>query len=224
MQTVYYILMRKLSALVLLVLVTTFLASSLAAQQASPKRAAIQDSHEGMTVGINPWIEASQYKEKFPKKSPFAKGVIALQVSFRNDTDESIRIDLTHIRLLVQLGEDERQELESLSADDVADAVLLKSSGKDPTARRLPLPIPIGKAAASRDKNWTEFRDTCQNAAIPTPIVAAHSTVEGLLYFDLRGEVELLQTSRLYVPNLTMMSTKQPLSFFDIALGHGGEN
>ncbi len=221
MQTVYYILMRKVSALVLLVLLTTFLGALLAAQQAAPMRPAIQDSHEGMTVGVDPWTVASRYKERFPKKSPFSKGVIALKVSFRNDTDESIRIDLAHIRLLVQLSEEERQELEALSADDVADTVLLKSSGKDPTARRVPLPIPIGRAAASRDKNWVEFRDTCQNAAIPSSIVAAHSMVEGLLYFDLLGEVELLQSSRLYVPNLTMMSTKQPLSYFDIALGHG---
>jgi len=224
MQTAYYILMRKLSAPVLLVLLAIFLAPSLAAQQAPPMRAAIQDSHEGMTISIDPWTVASRYKERFPKKSPFQKGVIALHVSFRNDTDESIRVDLPHIRLLLQLNEDERQELEPLTADDVADTVLLKSSGKDPTARKLPLPIPIGRSAPSRDKNWTEFRDTCQNAAIPSPIVAAHTTLEGLLYFDLRGEVELLQSSRLYVPNLTTMSTKQPLSFFDIALGHGGGN
>lgn len=224
MQTAYYILMRKLSASVLLGLLAAFMAPSLAGQQAPPMRAAIQDSHEGMTIGVDPWTVASRYKERFPKKSPFSKGVIALRVSFRNDTDESIRIDLPHIRLLVRFSEDERQELESLSADDVADAVLLKSSGKDPTAKRVPLPIPIGRTPPSRDKNWTEFRDTCQNAAVPSPIVAAHSTMEGLLYFDLRGEVELLQSARLYVPNLTTMSTKQPLSFFDIALGHGGEN
>jgi len=224
MQTAYYILMRKLSASVLLCLLAAFVAPSLAGQQAPPTRAAIQDSHEGMTIGVDPWTVATRYKEKFPKKSPFSKGVIALHVSFRNDTDESIRIDLLHIRLLVRFSEDERQELESLSADDVADTVLLKSSGKDPTARKLPLPIPIGRSAPSRDKNWTEFRDTCQNAAVPSPIVAAHSTMEGLLFFDLRGEVELLQSARLYVPNLTTMSTKQPLSFFDIALGSGRGN
>lgn len=177
-----------------------------------------------MTIGIDPWTVATRYKERFPKKSPFAKGVIALQVSFRNDTDESIRVDTAHIRLLLQLNEDERQELEPLTADEVADVVLLKSSGKDPTARRVPLPIPIGRNPPSRDKNWIEFRDTCQNAALPSPIVAAHSTMVGLLYFDLMGEVELLQSARLYVPNLTTMSTKQALSFFDIALGHGSAN
>jgi hypothetical protein len=177
-----------------------------------------------MTIGVDPWTFASRYKERFPKKSPFSKGIVALRVSFRNDSDESIKIDLPHIRLLLQLNEDERQELEPLTADDVADTVLLKGNGKDPTAKRIPLPIPLGGAKPTRDKNWTDFRDDCQNAGVPSSVVAAHGTMEGLLYFDLRGEVELLRNARLYVPNLTMMGTKQPLSYFDIPLGASAAN
>lgn len=223
MQTVYYIFMRKLSASVLLPLMAVFLAPALA-QQAEPVRPAIQDSHEGVTIGVDPWTAASRYKERFPKKSPFSKGIVALRISFRNDSDESIKIDVPHIRLLLQLNEDERQELEPLTADDVADAVLLKGNGKDPTAQRIPLPIPVGKAKPTRDKNWTDFRDDCQNAGVPSSVVAAHGTMEGLLYFDLRGEVELLQKARLYVPNLTAMGTKQPLSYFDILLSPAAAN
>jgi len=224
MQTVYYIFMRKLSASVLQTLLAVCLVPALAGQQAEPVRAPIQDSHEKMTIGIDPWTSASRYKERFPKKSPFSKGIVAMRVSFRNDSDEGIKIDLRHIRLLLQLNEDERQELEPLTADEVADTVLLKNNGKDPTAKRIPLPIPIGGAKPLRDKNWTDFRDDCQNAGMPTSVVAAHGTVEGLLYFDLRGEVELLQNARLYVPNLTMMGTKQPLSYFDIPLGSSSAN
>jgi hypothetical protein len=219
MQTVYYILMRKLSVSVLLPLMAVCLAPALAAQQAEPVRAPSQDSHEGMTIGVDAWTQASQYKAKFPKKSPFSKGVIALHVSFRNTSDESIKIDLPHIRLLLQLNEEERQELEPLTANEVADTVLVKDNVKDPTIKRNPLPLPVGKSGGGKDKNWTEFRDDCQNAAVPTSVVAAHSTVEGLVYFDLHGETELLPTARLYVPNLTMMSTKQPLSYFEIPLG-----
>jgi len=216
--------MRKLSPSLLLPLIAAFLVPAVAQQQAAPSPAPIQDSHEKMTIGIDPWTLASRYKERFPKKSPFSKGVVALRVSFRNDSDEGIKIDLPHIRLLLQLNEDERQELEPLTADEVADAVVLKANGKDPTAKRIPLPIPIGGAKPTRDKNWTDFRDDCQNAGMPSSVVAAHGTVEGLLYFDLRGEVELLQKARLYVPNLTMMSTKQPLSYFDIPLGASAAN
>lgn len=224
MQTVYYIFMRILCASLLLPLLTVFLGPALAQQQTTPLRATIQDSHEGMTIGVDPWTEASRYKERFPKKSPFSKGVVALRISFRNDSDEGIKIDLPHIRLLLQLNEDERQELQPLTADEVADTVLLKNNGKDPTAKRIPLPIPLGGAKPSRDKNWTDFRDDCQNAAVPSSVVAAHGTVEGLLYFDLRGDVELLQSARLYVPNLTAMGTKMPLSYFDIPLGASAAN
>lgn len=187
-------------------------------------RASARDSHEGMTILVEPWTVATQYKERFPKKSPFNAGVIALQVTFQNELNEGMQLDLKSIRLLLVIGEDDRQELVPLSADDVADTVLLKNNGKDPTKRRNPLPIPVGKPISSRDKNWTELRDAAQNASLPTNVVAAHSSVKGLVYFDLRGEIELLQSARLYVPNLVTMSNHTPLSYFDIELGHSSAN
>jgi hypothetical protein len=216
--------MRNLPASVLLIAAGV---ASISAQDTTkapkPVRASITDSHEGMTVGVEPWTQPSRYKQKFPRKSPLMGGVVAIQVSFRNDSDQSINVDLQRIRLLVQISEDSRQELNALSAEEVADAVLLKSNGKDPTAKRVPLPIPIPSTGVKtqRDAKWNDFRDACQNAAVPTSVVASHSTVEGLLYFNLRGEVELLQSSRLYIPNLLNMSDHQPLSYFDIALGSG---
>jgi len=180
------------------------------------------DSHEGMTIEVEPWIYAGRYKEKFPKKFPLAGGVVAVRVIFRNTTTEGIRVDLPRIRLLLHIAEDTDQELQPLSAEDVADTVLLTQNGKDPTARRNPLPIPIDRPKPSRDAGWTAFRDTCQNAAVPTGVVAAHGVVEGLLYFDLRGEIDLLKTARLYVPGLVVMGSKQPLSYFDIDLGRNG--
>ncbi len=68
------------------------------------------------------------------------------------------------------------------------------------------------------------MRDACQNAGVPSSVVAAHSTVEGLIYFDLRGEMELLQAAHLYVPNLATMGDNQPLSYFDIDLSHSSSN
>jgi hypothetical protein len=199
-------------------------AGQVAAQQlGAPVRNVAKDSHEGITISVEPWTHALNYKEKFPKKSPFSGGVVALHVTFRNDSDESVKVDLQRIRLLVTIGEENRQELEPLSADDVADAVLLKG-GKDPTKRRNPLPIPVGKPNPTRDKNWTDFKDDCQNAALPSPVVAAHSSMDGLVYFDVRSEWDLLQTSKLYVPGLTTMSSHTPLSYFEIDLGQHSSN
>ena len=220
MQTVYYSLMRNPVAFLLAAGVIACLPVRSAPQTPAPAHASIVDSHEGVTIGVEPWTQASRYKAKFPKKSPLAGGIVAVRVTFKNDTEHGVKVNLQRIRLVVQIAEDNHQELDSLSASDVADAVMLKKNGKDPTAKRIPIPLPIGKPKPERDANWTNFRDDCQNAAVPSGVVAAHSTVEGLLYFDLRGEVDLLESSRLYVPDLFNMNTNEPLSYFDIALGH----
>jgi hypothetical protein len=190
------------------------------APKTTPMKAQFTDTHEGMTIGVEPWTQAIAYKQKFPKKSPFSAGVVALQMTFKNDSDESIKVDVQSIRLLLLIGEDNRQELSPLTAEDVADTVLLSNNGKDPTQRRNPLPIPVGKPRPSRDKNWVELKDACQNAGVPSSVVAAHSTVVGLVYFDLRSEWDLLQNAKVYLPSLVSMSTRRPLSYFEIDLGH----
>jgi hypothetical protein len=48
--------------------------------------------------------------------------------------------------------------------------------------------------------------------------VAAHSTVQGLLYFDLQDQFDLLQNAHLYVPQLVQMQSGRALTFFDIDL------
>jgi hypothetical protein len=230
MQTAYYSLMRNLLACVLVIAAASSLPGQTIDSTTPPAKspaalpAAITDSHEGVTIGVEPWTQASRYKEKFPKKSPFSKGIVAIHVSLRNDNDHGLKVNLQSIRLLVQLSEENRQELVPLTAEEVADTVLLKDNGKDPTAKRNPLPIPLPTSHASRDANWTALRDACQNAGMPTSVVAGHSTVEGLIYFDLRGEVDLLQSAHLYFPNIVSMGDNQPLSYFDIGLGHDSAN
>ena len=224
MQTVYYSLMKKLLAVVVVVFFGIFLGRASVGQHSRPLRTSILDAHEGVTIGVEPWTQANRYKEKFPKKTPFAAGIVALKLSIRNDNDEAVKLSLHRIRLLVQLDPENRQELESLTADDVADAVMLKQNGKDPTARRLPIPLPISRPKPTRDKNWEEFHGDCQNAGLPSGVIGAHSTMEGLVYFDLRGEWELLQTARLYVPDLQRMTSQQAISYFDIDFSRNSAN
>jgi hypothetical protein len=224
MQTVYYSLMKKLLAVVVVVLLGILLGQVAAGQQEKPLKTSILDAHEGVTIGVDPWTQASRYKEKFSKKTPFASGIVALRLSIRNDNDEAVKLNLQRIRLLVQLDPDNKQELEAMTADDVADAVLLKQNGKDPTARRSPIPLPISRPKPTRDKNWEEFQAACQNAGMPSSVIGAHSTMEGLVYFDLRGEWDLLQTARLYVPDLQRMTSKQAIFYFDIDFSRNSAN
>ena len=187
------------------------------AQQDSLKAASLE-SHEGLTVSALPWTLPSQYKEKFSKKSPFDGVVLAVQVNFRNDSDESLRVNLDKIRLNVQLDEDNRQEVPSLTPEQLADAAL-KPKTKDPTASRGPrLPVPLPSKKGGRDKHWEALEKEADNAQVPTSVVAPHSTVQGLLYFDLGGQFDLLQTAHLYIPQIAKMNHSGTLTYFDIDL------
>ena len=203
----------------LAIAVASFLVlDSVDAQQRSALKTASLESHEGLTISAQPWTDAATYKEKFPKKSPYAGGVLAVQVNFRNDSDESMKVNLDRIRLTVQLDADNRQEVRALTADQLADAVL-KPTAKDPTATHQKLPIPVGGGSkGGRDKHWTELQKEAQDAAVPTDVVAAHSTVQGLLYFDLQNQFDLSQTARLYIPDVMLMQNNRALTYFDIDL------
>jgi len=201
-------------------LIGALLAPEIVPAQQPPLRTASLESHEGLTISATPWTEPAKYKEKFPKKSPYSAGVLAIQVSFRNDSDDSIKVDLASIRLTVNIDAENKQELPSLSPVELAQAVL-KPGGKDPTKRtKVPLPVPIPRSG--KDKNWDELQKEAQEAGVPTGVIAAHSAVQGLLYFDLQNQFDLLDTAHLYVPQLVFMRGNRSLTYFDIDLGQRG--
>ena len=221
MRKVYYNLMRKLTLILGLSAASSLAPMSGTAQQPAGLRATSLESHEGMTITAQPWTEPSLYREKFPKKSPFASGIVAVQVAFRNDSDESVKVDLDRIRLTVQIEEENRQQLEPMSAEEVANETLIPGR-KDPTTTRKRFPFPTGAPKTGRDKTWYELQKNAENAAVPSSIIAPHSTVQGLLYFDLQGQFDLLGTAHLYVPNLLVLEKNRSLLYFDIDLGRPG--
>jgi hypothetical protein len=222
MTKLYYNPMRKLFLILTLLALPLLAAMPRGPQQPKTIRAASLEAHEGMTISALPWMEPAQYKEKFGKKSPFSAGVLAVQVSFRNDSDETVKVDLERIRLSLQIDEENRQQIESLTPDQVADATLAAKK-KDPTAIRR-LPFPTGGPKVGRDKNWEEVQKDAENAAVPSSIVAAHSTVQGLLYFDLQGQFDLLRSARLYIPNIQVLEKGHSLLYFEIDLSRPGSS
>jgi hypothetical protein len=213
--------MRKLTLILPLLAVILLATAPGGTQQPGSLRAASLEAHEGMTISAQPWTEPSLYKEKFPKKSPFASGILAVQVAFRNDSDESVKVDLERIRLTVHLDEENRQQLEPMTSEEVTNQTLLPKR-KDPTATRKPFPFPSGAPKTGKDKNWVELQKNVENAAVPSSVVAPHSTVQGLLYFDLHGQFDLLSTARLYVPSLLVLEKGRSLLYFDIDLSRPG--
>jgi hypothetical protein len=219
MRKVYYNPMRKLT------LILPFLAASLLApepgtsQQPSSLKTTALESHEGMTITARPWTDAALYKEKFPKKSPYAAGIIAIQVVFRNDSDDSMKINLERIRLNLTLSEEDHQALYPLSPEEAADVITRPATRKLAT-KRLP---PLGGPKIGKDKKWTEVEKSMRDAGVQASVVAPHSTVQGLLYFDLLSQFELLNTAHLYVPEIVVIEKNHGLLYFEIDLSKSAE-
>ncbi len=170
--------------------------------------AAVSESHSGLTITALPWTHAEEYKAKFPKKNPLSAGIMAIQTTFRNDTSETLRVDVEHIRLLVTLGDESRQSLEPLSPGDVA-TLILKGRVKAPS-RRGPFPM------RDNGKEWTDLETRARDAGFNSSMVPPHGKAEGLLYFDLARQFELMDTARLYIPDVTNVEQGRPLLYFEL--------
>jgi hypothetical protein len=227
MQKVYYTQMKIASSAVICVALplTMFILSAeppASAQQQSaskPITTASLDSHEGLTIAADPWLSAERYQQAFPKKSPYAAGILAIKVTLRNDSAESIRVDIERIRLNLTFDDNNRQELPGLTSEQLADAVL-HPRVKSPSKPRIPLPLP--SSSGGRDKNWEQFQKLAEDNGLHASILAPHSTTEGLLYFDLQNQFDLLADARLYIPNLFALEKNQALMYFDIDLSRPG--
>jgi hypothetical protein len=204
------------------VLAGTYVGAQQNGSQQPPLKTTSLETHEGLTISAQPWTNAALYKEKFPKKSPYAAGIVAMQVVFRNDSSESLKVGLGRIRLSFQIDQDNRQEVQALTAAQVADEVL-KPGGKDPSKRQK-IPLPVSIPRSGNDKKWKELAEQAENAGVPASVIAPHSTIQGLLYFDLQGQFDLLNGAHLYVPEIVAMETNRSLTYFEIDLsGPGGK-
>ncbi len=223
MRKVYYNPMRNLTLFLPFLGVSLLAASQAATQQPSSVKTSSLESHEGMTITARPWTNPAQYKEKFGKKSPLAAGILAIQVAFRNDSDESVRVNLERIRLNVILSEDDKQGIPPLSSENAAD-VIMNPGAKDPTATRKRFPFPTGQPRIGHDKHWTEIEKALHDAGVQASVLAPHSMVEGLLYFDLQGQFDLLSTAHLYVPEVVALEKNHGLLYFEIDLSRPSAN
>ncbi|HXN21518.1 MAG TPA: hypothetical protein VOA41_02100 [Candidatus Dormibacteraeota bacterium] len=187
------------------------------AQQKDPASLPAKETHEGLLIAADPWIDAAVYKVQFKKKSPFDAGIAAIDVYFSNETDKPIQVDLDSIRLLVS-PEGQRQKLKAIEPDTVADRIVYPGGAKDPSSARAKIPWPGLGLKKPHEKKWEEVAVILRSAAVPSEIIAPKKTVHGLLYFDLDGHFDLLRSSRLYVPNLKFIGSDKNIFYFEVEL------
>ena len=220
MRKVYYNPPGKLTFFLVVFFLTFHLAAGkVTAQQQPPLKTSALESHEGLTISALPWTNSALYKEKFHKKSPYAAGIVALQVVFRNDSDDSLKVNLERIRLNLTLSEEDHQALDPLTSEQAAD-VILRPSAKNLGRSRFP--IPIGGPKVGHDKKWVEVEQELREAGIKASVIAPHSSVQGLLYFDLQSQFDLLSNARLYVPDIVALEKNHGLMYFEIDLSQAG--
>jgi hypothetical protein len=200
-------------------LATLWAVSSLRAQTqpaTDPASLPAHETHQGVTVAVRPLVTEAAYKAQFSGKTPYEAGILALEVFFRNDSDKPIRLTLGTMRLLVDRTGQPPQRIDALTAEEVADRVLLKTPS-DPRAPRLPLPG-SRTPKSNRDKNWQEFAARMRAAGIPSDIVGPKATVRGFLFFDVNNHYDWLTDARLDVPDLAFMVNNEALFFFQVDL------
>jgi hypothetical protein len=189
----------------------------LASAQTDPAALPARDLHQGLLVAVNPYVSAAPSKAKFGKHAPYDGGVLALDVYFRNDNDSPIRIDLETVDLRIGAPGNSRQKLPAISAEDVADRILLKAP-RQPGQSRLPRPLPGSNGKTGRDKEWQEFDGVLRSAAMSTEVLPPHMVTHGFFYFDIDARYDWLTNASFDVSDLQFMTTKQALLFFEIAL------
>ncbi|HYW99697.1 MAG TPA: hypothetical protein VE822_11340 [Candidatus Elarobacter sp.] len=221
MRKVYYNPVQMLTLILAFLAAPLLLPQNGTPQQPGSLKTASLESHEGMTITARPWTDPALYKTKFPKKSPFAAGIVAIQVIFRNDSDDSMKVNLERIRLNITLSEEDHQALYPLSSEEAAD-VITHPGSKNVTMKRLP--IPLGGPKVGHDKKWVEVEKGLSDAGIQASIVAPHGTVEGLLYFDLRSQFDLLNAAHLYLPEIVAIEKNHGLMYFEIDLSRSAGN
>ena len=133
--------------------------------QIDPASLPAREMHQGVTLAVRPLVTEAAYKAQFTEKTPYEAGILALEVFIRNDNDKPIRLTLDTMRLLVERSGQPRQRIELLTAEDVADRVLLETP-TNPKLSRLPVGNRIPDR--SRDKNWQEFVARMKAAGLPS--------------------------------------------------------
>src|SRR5579872_6151475 len=123
-----------------LLLASALLATALPAQAPplDPASLPAHDVHQGLLVAVRPDATAAASRARFGRHAPYDAGIIALDVYFRNDNDQAIRINLQTLKLSIGAPGEKQQHLEPLSDAEVADLCIARP---DPSLRRR-TPIP----------------------------------------------------------------------------------
>lgn len=173
-----------------------------------------RDRHEGLNVSVDPYTDTERAKKKFGKANPLPAGILPLEVLIKNELDQPVRVDLNTIQLTVRPSGSRKQDVDSLSAMEVAKLIAHPEGSKTPSTRRFP---PIG-IPSSGDKKVEGMADILRPLALDSDVVPPMGMIQGFLFFNLSHEMSLAENASLYIPDAMLVPSNKTLMFFEVSL------
>ncbi len=184
--------------------------------QTDPATLPAHDHHEGLLIAADPYASGARAKEKFGKANPVPAGIMPIEVFFRNETDTPLRLDLSGIRLELTPPGSARQRVEPLDAAETAQLIVHPHGAQTPEARRLPIPKPI--PLPSNDKKVRQMIEVLQPFTLDADVIPPRATIHGFLFFDFGDNFDELRHASLYFPDIRMIPSNKPLTYFEVDL------
>jgi hypothetical protein len=172
------------------------------------------DQHSGFTVSVDPYTESARTKDKFGKANPHDVGVLPIEVFLRNDSDQPMRVNLETVQLEVTLKNGVRQEVDWLRAEEVAKLIAHPAGAANPQQKRIPLPLPMKIG----DKKAEKLAEVLRPLSLDADVIPPKATIHGFLYFDVSHEFAIVKRSSLYVPDVSIAPSSEPLVYFEVPL------
>jgi hypothetical protein len=162
-----------------------------------------------VTIAVDPLFTDSLAAQVFDKPDMLARGIMPLAIVIFNSNEFAVEVDGPSIEL--QWDQERRRSVEPLFA---VQCVFQKKPG----ARiAVPLPIPPIKIQQSNADACQDF----QAKYLGMKRVESHATAGGFLFLqvkDLPGLRQVLETAKVYIPNIYNAKTGKEMLFFEIDL------
>ncbi|HWF38880.1 MAG TPA: hypothetical protein VG322_10200 [Candidatus Acidoferrales bacterium] len=204
-----------LVAAVFLGLIVAYSQANAPRPSGSAQTALVHDRHDGLDVSADPYTDTERAKNKFGKANPVPAGILPVEVFLRNELDQPIRIDLSTVQLEVRPPEGEHQEVDALSTEEVAKAIVHPGGPPGPTTRRFP---PIGIPSSGNDKKVTNMMQNLQPFALDADVVPPNAMIHGFLFFNVSHNLSVASYASLYIPDAMIAPSNKPLMFYEVSL------
>ena len=176
------------------------------------------DSHQGFTVSADPYTDTTRAKKTFGKADPNKVGILAIDVSFRNDLNVPVHVDLSTISLDVKDSNGQHARLSALHVGVVAGRIAHPQGPSSPKPRHFPVPLPGGNLPGT-DSKTRDIEDKLTPLSLQSDVVPPNGTLHGMIFFDVEGHFDVVPRSSLYVPDVKSVASETSMIYFEVPLG-----